>query len=729
MNDIERYSRRLLRENQELQRKIGVLERRMNVSPVYDNAFRMDSDRYRVFFATAQDAMFIIHGEHIVECNHMACELFDCEPGQHLSLVDDASETLLPCGIETVTLLRAHLQAAWRGEAPCFEWEYRRRDGSFFEADVCINRMDLAEGPVLLAIARDISARKKVERKLRASEERYRIVADYAFAWEMWLSPQGEIRYVSPSCEIITGRPLLFFQQHGLQAVRACVHKDDRGAWDLHMHEATKGEAPPLDVRIQARDGEDRWVCQVSRAVVGDDGRPLGVRVSIQDVTARRCMEEQLRHESLHDSLTGLPNRTLCLDRIAHVLERSKRRNNYHYAVLLIELDRYAQISESLGHRSGDKLLVSAAGRIAHVVRSIDTVSRFGGESFVVLLDELDSPREAVKVAKRIRDAMQSPFRLNEHEAHTGVSVGIVLSPAVYRQPEDLLQNAAVAMRHAQKLGRNRLKVFTGKLLEVAMQTLSLESDLRRAIRNNEFFLVYQPIYSLSNKQLSGFEALVRWQHPARGLLSPAAFIPVAEHSGLIVELGDWVLEQACKTLRQWSQHGVLEKGVSISVNLSPRQLSHPSLLERVAALLRQYAIERGQLKLEITETTIMEDADRAAEKLTKLREMGVQLSIDDFGTGYSSMNQLGRFPLDNLKIDLSFVQQMHKAPENLEIVRAIVALAHNLGLEVVAEGIEADDQHGELCTLNCEYGQGFLFSRPVDEKQALAILQSGGKS
>ena len=679
----------------------------------------------RTLFEAADDAIFTFRDNQFQDCNQTAEHLFGCGKDALLGKGPlDFSPSCQPDGTPSAALMETHLGTAMSVGRHRFEWCHQTLAGGTFETEISLKRVDLQDGPIILAIARDISTRKQTLRALEESERRYRIVAEHTYDWEMWIGPDNSIEYISPACERLSGLATGHFIRKGPNALRELIFPEDRPLWDAHMDKATLLDASPLDFRIRDTKGREVWICQVSRAVRDENGKNLGVRTSLRDITKRKAMERQLQHAAMHDALTGLANRTLCLDRIGRILERSKRRYNYHYAVLVVHLDRYSQVSESLGHLQGDDLLVQAASRISGIVRSIDTVSRYNGDSFVVILDELESPREAVKVAKRIRDSLLEPFKLDTHDIQTGVSSGIVLSPAVYRKPEDLLQNAAVAMRHAQRSGRNNFKVFTSKLLEQAMRSLSLEADLRRALANKDFFLVFQPIISLTDKRLTGFEALVRWQHPQRGTVPPSEFISVAEDSGLIMELGDWVLEEACRTMSQWLRSEPRANDIAVSVNLSCRQFSYHGLVDRIQQLLKLYSLPPRQLKLEITESTIMENAEVAVDKLNRLRELGIQLSIDDFGTGYSSMNHLSRFPLDHLKIDLSFVQQMHLAPENLEIVRAIINLAHNLGLEVVAEGIEEVAQHGELCNLCCEYGQGYLFSQPVEEPRALEILQ-----
>ncbi len=712
-------------EIQRLRRRIAELENLDSLAHDMHGSAQANGLLLHSLYLAADDAIFTLRNGIFLQCNPMAEKFFDCHKDDVLGKTpQDFSPTLQKSGVSSEELARRYIAQAMQEGRLRFEWRHRTAAGAEFETEVSLNRVDLPDGPVLLAIARDIGERKAVLHALAESERRYRIMVEHTLDWEMWIAPDKHIEFVSPACQRISGRPPEFFLERGQNAVRGLIHEEDLGTWDAHMDHACIGEAGPTDFRLVDAAGQEYWICQISRPVYDMDGTYLGIRTSMREITIRKAMEQQLQHAALHDSLTGLANRTLCLDRIGCVLERSKRRINYHYAVLVIQMDRYAQVNESLGHVLSDNLLVQAAERVTGLVRSIDTVSRYDGDSFVIILDELDSPREAVKVARRILDALCAPFLLDVHQIQSGVNIGIVLSPAVYRKPEDLLQNAAVAMRHAQRSGRNNFKVFTGKLLEQAMRTLSMEEDLRRALEARHFFLVFQPIISLKDKRLIAFEALVRWRHPERGVVPPAEFIPVAEDSGLIIELGDWVLDEACRIMSSWRRHETRANDIAVCVNISCRQFSSLGLLDRIRDTLKRHGLPPRMLKLELTESTIMENADVAVDKLNRLRDLGIQLSIDDFGTGYSSMNHLSRFPLDHLKIDLSFVQRMHMAPENLEIVRAIINLAHNLGLEVVAEGIEESTQHGELCTLSCEYGQGYLFSRPVEEHLALEILR-----
>ncbi|MEA4856126.1 EAL domain-containing protein [Solidesulfovibrio sp.] len=442
----------------------------------------------------------------------------------------------------------------------------------------------------------------------------------------------------------------------------------------------------------------------------------------VTDITDRKLLESQLAHMAFHDPLTGLPNRSLCLDRIRQAIERSKRRDNYQYAVIFLDLDRFKVVNDSLGHHMGDRLLEGVAKRLRECVRSLDTVSRLGGDEFVVLLEETGSSREIARIVKRIRAKIAELFELCGHDIHVTCSMGVVMSPCLYDKPEELLRNANIALHRAKAEGRNRFKVFNSRMLEDAIRLMDLESDLRQALKRGEFFLDYQPILALRDRRLTGFEALVRWRRPGKGVASPMEFIPVAEDTGLIVPLGAWVLEEACRTMAAWQADFPEAGGLSMSVNLSAKQLAQPMLVEEVQRILRGTGLDPRSLKLEITETVIMDNPEVSILRLKRLKELGVRLSVDDFGTGSSSLSYLQRFPIDTLKVDRAFVSELD-ASENRKIVGAVVALAHSLGLDVVAEGVELEAQSDVLSAFACEAGQGFLFSRPVCREDAERML------
>jgi diguanylate cyclase (GGDEF)-like protein len=423
--------------------------------------------------------------------------------------------------------------------------------------------------------------------------------------------------------------------------------------------------------------------------------------------------KEHFRHAAFHDSLTGLPNRAMFTELLKAEIESSKRSNAHLFAVLFLDLDRFKNINDSLGHTHGDLLLVAFAERLERTLRPIDTLARFGGDEFAILLSGMSDATDAVRVAQRIQDELSQPFVLDKNSAFATASIGIALSSSGYDRADDILRDADIAMYRAKENGKARYELFDHGMHARAVSRLQLESDLRQAIEQKEFCVYYQPIVSLQTGRLAGFEALVRWNHPRRGLVSPADFIPVAEETGLIVPIGEWVLNEACARVRQWQIDSPSHRSLSLSVNLSARQVAQPDLLNRIKEALENSKLNPHCLKLEITESVVMENAEAAAQMFKQLRALGVQLSIDDFGTGYSSLSYLHRFPLNYLKIDRSFVMRLTTDNDNA-IVRTISTLARNLGMEVIAEGIETEEQFQQLKMLGCEYGQGYLFSRPV---------------
>jgi diguanylate cyclase (GGDEF)-like protein len=394
-------------------------------------------------------------------------------------------------------------------------------------------------------------------------------------------------------------------------------------------------------------------------------------------------------------------------------------------AVLFLDLDRFKLINDSLGHGAGDQLLVQLSKVLATCVRPGDTVARLGGDEFTILLEGLEEPADAVRVAERIQEALASPFRAESHEVFATASVGIAISTREYTRPEDLLRDADTAMYQAKAGGRARHQIFDTSMHDKAVQVLALENELRRAVERQAFLLHYQPVVELASGRIVSLEALVRWEHSERGLVSPVEFVHLAEETGLIFEIGEWALAEACRTAQGWRAE--LGADVTVNVNLSSKQFSQPNLVDQVADVLRETGLEPRRLRLEITESVIMENADSAVAMLQRLRELGARVGIDDFGTGYSSLAYLLRFPADTLKIDRSFIAAMTKGERNVQIVGSIVALGHGLGMEVVAEGVESPAQRELLLELGCRYAQGYLFSRPLDHERTRALLAERG--
>ncbi len=435
--------------------------------------------------------------------------------------------------------------------------------------------------------------------------------------------------------------------------------------------------------------------------------------------------KDRFRHAALHDALTGLPNRTLFTEHLQQVIEHAKADQTFLFAVLFLDFDRFKYVNDSLGHNFGDQLLIEISNRLQECVRQVDGVARFGGDEFAILLDGIHAPAQAIHIAERIQQAMTTSFCVAGHETFLTTSIGIALSTTGYVQPEDVLRDADIAMYRAKESGKARYEVFDKTMHAQTILRLNLENDLRRAVERNEFFVVYQPIVRVGSGQLYGFEALVRWQHPERGVVPPLEFIPMAEETGLIVPLGRWVLEESCRQVRQWQKQFPEFRALTLSVNLSGKQLNNPKLIQEVKDILFDTGFDPSRLKLEITESVVMENAEVSTVLLKQLRALGLQLSIDDFGTGYSSLSYLHRFPVTTLKIDRSFISRMGHGDENLEIVRTIVTLARNLNMDVVAEGIETQEQRAQLHALGCQYGQGYMFAKPLSVDDGCTYIEA----
>lgn len=522
----------------------------------------------------------------------------------------------------------------------------------------------------------------------------------------------GRVAEINPAMEHILGRA----QGEVVGWRLGHVLPGLEGYWKEFAREVARSGQPSIHENYV---GELGRYLRVSAYVPG----PRLLALVAEDVTARRDAEQSLHERTFHDPLTGLANRALFLDRVLQAMERSRRRANYNYAVLFLDLDHFKPVNSSLGHATGDTVLRIVAERIKNVARGLDTVARTGADEFALLLEELKNSGEALRVARRVNDEISRPIEVDGQELFLSASIGVVLGPAEYEQPEGLLQDAGIAMEHARALGGGKVKVFKWAMRTKAQHALSVNLSLHQALARDQFRLYYQPIFSLGTGQLAGFEALIRWQTEER-IVPPSEFIPHAEQSGLIIPIGHWAMTEACRTTARWAEGRRLPDSFTVAVNLSAKQFMQPDLVRQLSRVLDETGLAPQRLKLEITESMVMQNPESVVHKLRGLREIGVKVGMDDFGTGYSSLSYLQRFPINTLKVDRSFVGDMD-AFENLVIVRTIVSLAHNLGLDVVAEGIETERQRAFLAELRCEFGQGYLFSPPLPEADALELVNT----
>jgi diguanylate cyclase (GGDEF)-like protein/PAS domain S-box-containing protein len=559
---------------------------------------------------------------------------------------------------------------------------------------------------------------------LRESEERYALAVsganDGLFDWdlrgnrihfsarwkEMLGHPEGE---VGPAPGEWLGR----------------IHPEDVGEFRQRLDAHLRGEETHFEMehRLRHRDGTYRWMLSRGLAVRDERGEAYRLAGSLTDITRRKEAEERLLHDALHDALTGLANRTLFADRLHQALARSRRREHYSFAVLYVDLDHFKVVNDRLGHLAGDEVLVALARRLEACLRPSDTVARLGGDEFAVLVEDMGEVSQALRIADRIHEELGPPLMVRGHEVFATASVGIARGTTRYEAAQDLLRDADIAMFRAKRRGRGSSEIFDASMHAIATTRLKMETELRRALERQELRIHYQPLVSLETRLIIGMEALVRWQHPERGLLLANEFVALAEEMGAIVPLGRWVLVNACVEARKWQNGG---PPVAVSVNLAARQFSQSDVLAITREALDESGLPGPNLRLELTEGALMEDPAGATAKLTQLKQLGVNLDVDDFGTGYSSLSYLRRFPIDALKIDRAFVSRMDAEDEDREIVRTIVSLAANLGVAAVAEGVETPEQEAQLRGFHCPYAQGFLFSPPVPPETAAGLLKGG---
>ncbi|HEX7557745.1 MAG TPA: EAL domain-containing protein, partial [Usitatibacter sp.] len=608
---------------------------------------------------------------------------------------------------------REQRERAQAGEIVWVEDTQRlHRDGHLVDATVTLAPVHDAEGYVngTISTVIDISRRKQAEAALRESEAHLRLAMDAA-QLGMWYWECDTDRFTySDGLNALFGRP----EESAIvdyRVLKERLHPEDRELFDATMrYSVRQGDDFQVDYRVVWPDGSVHWVTNRGQVHRGSDGRAQRLIGVAMNITERKLAEQRIAHMAHHDALTGLPNRVLLRDRIQQAIAQAHRGGS-QLAVLFLDLDRFKTINDSLGHQLGDRLLQSVASRILVCVREGDTVSRVGGDEFVIVIPGIGAATDASAVASKILEVLSAAFHLHGNDLHVAASIGISLYPADGSDAETLMRNADTAMYHAKDSGRANHQFFTPHMNVQAQQRLTLENSLRRAIENDEFQLHYQPLYDLRDRSVTGFEALLRWYPPGGTVVAPGEFISAAEESGIIVPLGEWVLREALLQARGWQLPG---RPLTIAVNVSAHQLSRPSFVERLRGLIVEAGIDPALIELEVTEGVIIEGAGEAREALFQVAALGVGIAIDDFGTGYSGLAYLKRLPIDTVKIDQSFVRDLTVDPDDAAIVTAIVAMSRSLGVDVIAEGVETEEQLEELKRLGCHRAQGFLLARPM---------------
>jgi len=600
------------------------------------------------------------------------------------------------------------------GQSYALDLQIIRADGSsgyiFLKGEPIYNAQK--EVIRLFGIVMDITERKEAEIALRESEQRYATLAAAAPVAIYRVDTSGNCIYVNDYWSQMTGRlPQEALGDKWLET----IHPEDLARILREFNQNMKlGDLSIAEGRIQKPDGSIVWFFSRMLPEADASGTFIGYVGTLTDITALKNAQELIIHNSLHDPLTGLPNRTLLLDRLELAINRAMAEETYLYAVLFIDLDRFKVINDSLGHLAGDQLLINITQKLKTHLSKFDLLARFGGDEFVILHEDISSIQEVIGITEGILRDCQKPLMLNEQEIFISISIGIVFGTKDYKKAADLLRDADIAMYRAKAQGRSAYTIFDTQMHIQAVNRLNLEGYLRKALAREELLIYYQPIFDLLTYRLIGFEALVRWQHPTRGLMSPGEFVPLAEETGIIVQIDRWMFHQACQQLAIWKTKFASRFPLKVSINLCVQDLRHPDLIEYVDHTLADTGLEGEFITLEITESMLMDNIHQTIDLLTKLKSRKIQISIDDFGTGYSSLNYLHLFPSDNLKIDRSFVTHMHRGNPNYQVINTILTLSNQLGLAVIAEGIESQKQLELLQELGCEMGQGYLFSEPL---------------
>jgi diguanylate cyclase (GGDEF)-like protein/PAS domain S-box-containing protein len=570
----------------------------------------------------------------------------------------------------------------------------------------------------------EIKERIRVQEALRESEERYALAARGANdgLWD-WNLKTNEVYFSS------RWKSMLGFEEgeigNNIQEWFHRVHPDDISRLKKDISDHLNKRTPHFENEHRLMNKENIYLWFLSRgiAVRESDGVTVRMAGSFTDITDRKKTEEQLIQSAFYDVLTGLPNRALFMDRLQMSFAHKTRHENHLFAVLFLDLDRFKNVNDSFGHLIGDELLLLVSERLRSNIRPEDTIARFGGDEFVVLLGDIKGIEDATHIADRIKEILTAPFHLMSYELYVNATIGIAISTNEYQHPEEILRDADTAMYNAKLRGKAGYVIFDRTMHVNALDLLELEIDLRHAIERKEFIMYYQPIVSLENRSIAGFEALVRWNHPQRGLLLPMEFIPLAEETGLIIPLSLWIIHESCNQMCTWQKRFASDSPIVVSVNVSPKHLASANFINQITDILHETNLDPRQLALEITENTLIENTEDMASLFLQLKDLGIKINIDDFGTGYSSLSYLQRFSINTVKIDQSFISRLNKNEKDAEIVQSIINMAHNMKMHVIAEGVEQSGNLRTLESMKCEYAQGFFFSHPLNADETEALL------